>query len=367
MKAKVAFFSILMCCFILGSSIPLLAYEVTYTGPPITFRRSSYIPETAPAVRASVIPWNRLLEKMTKGKIVVKMYSGGVLHGARDGFKAITSDITDETEGFPAYFRSSFNLLHAIDLPFAFPNASVGTMVAEALTPKYFKEEYEKMGVYMHTNTNITPYNLLSKKPIRTLEDLKGLKVRSGGGMHTLLWKALGAVPVSIPSPEVYSSFQRGIVDAVAWNESAFHTYELHEIGKYMTILHINTTGCAHALNRKFFDNLPPDLKRIFYHATRISAQIGAAAYDNNSACGRNVLVENGVEIIMLSPEERMRWGAIAETLWDDFIKTNEAKGLPARELVKDMRMLVEKYKGWSADELLQEATLNPIQGIIKF
>jgi len=275
--------------------------------------------------------------------------------------------LLDFTHGFPAYSRSSFHLLHGLDLPFAFPNASVGTMVAEKLTPKYFKKEYEAMGVYFAGNHIITPYNLLSKKPIRTLEDLKGLKIRSGGGTSNLIWERLGATPVSIPSPEVYSSFQRGIVDAIAWNDSAFYTYELYEIGRYLTVLNINTVGCANCMNRKFFDRLPPDLKRNFYESLRIGEQMYAASYDNNSACGRNVMIADGVKLIMLSPEEQKRWREKLEPLWDEFIKTNEAKGLPAGDMVKDLRALVEKYKGWSQEELLQETMLNPIQGIIDF
>src|SRR5690606_32610959 len=126
--------------------------------------------------------WVDMVEDESNGKIKIQSYLGGTLHGARDGFKAAVNDITDFTAAYTMYQPGSFSLPHALDLPFAFPNSAVASKVAEELYPKYFKKEYEAMGVYLAQYAANGSYNLFTKKPIRTLADMKGMKIRAAGG-----------------------------------------------------------------------------------------------------------------------------------------------------------------------------------------
>jgi len=109
MKRKAGLLCCLVFTFLLVTASPLAAGEITYKGDPITLRYSNYIPESAPAIQLGTIPWLNLIEERSQGKIKTKRYFGGVLHGARDGFKATVSDITDLTQGFPLYSRGSFD------------------------------------------------------------------------------------------------------------------------------------------------------------------------------------------------------------------------------------------------------------------
>lgn len=120
-----------------------------YTGPPIKLRFSQFAPATHMMTKLVGNPWEEMMEKESNGKIKMDRYMGGILRGARDGFKACIADITDLTAVYVLYQPTSFNLMHVLDLPFAFPSSKVASLVGEELAPKYFKKEYEKMDVYL--------------------------------------------------------------------------------------------------------------------------------------------------------------------------------------------------------------------------
>jgi TRAP-type C4-dicarboxylate transport system substrate-binding protein len=353
-------------CIILGASWIQGAEKFTYNGPIITLRYSHFAPATHKMSKAVGDPWIKMVEEESGGKVRIQAYLGGTLHGAKDGFKACISDITDFTPAYTMYQAGSFHLPHVLDLPFAFPSSAVACKVAEELYPKYFKKEFEGMGVYLANYNANGAYNFFSKIPIRKLEDMKGLKVRSPGGTSSKIIKALGAVPVHVPSTEAYTAFQRGVVDAVFFYNTAGVSYRIHELAKYLTEVKINIPANSWAFNRKTFDNLPPEVKRFIYNMQRRLSEMYGIQYDYQDTLSlKNEIAEKGIQVIKLSPKEMERWKGAVEPLWQDFIKENEAKGLPAKELVKDLRARAQKYAGWSPEQLMKEVIEHPVPGII--
>jgi TRAP-type C4-dicarboxylate transport system substrate-binding protein len=343
----------------------LVAVEVTYTGPPITIRYSSHVPATHMVFKAAFIPWMQLLEKESKGKLTMKTYMSGALHGPRDGFKACVADITDMSHGYPIWQPASFNLAHGMELPFAFPNAMVSCLAGEELYPRYLKKEYEKMEVYLAKYQTTSAYHILTKKPVRKLEDLKGMKLRSPGGSLAEMLKRFGATPIFITTAEVYNAFQRGTVDGAILYDNGFVSFRLHEMGKYRTELAMGIAGIPYCLNRKTFDNLPKDLKRVFYNMLRRLVIMEAIAYEEEDLEARNIMKKIGIQTITLPPQEMERWKSAIDPLWEDFIAKNEALGLPARQLVKDLRALSTKYAPWTPDQFIKHVTDDPLPGII--
>src|SRR4030042_1915793 len=343
----------------------LVAAEVTYTGPPITIRYSSHVPESHMVVQKAFLPWVKSLQEESKGKLLVRTYFSGALHGPRDGFKACVNDITDYTQGYPIWQPASFDLNHAISLPFAFPNAMTASMVSEELYPKYFKKEYENMGVYLARYETTSTYHLLTKKPVRKLEDLKGMKIRCPSGPFADCLKRLGATPVFLTTADAYTGFQRGTVDGAILYDNGFVSFRLHEIGKYRTERSLVIAGIPYCLNRKTFDKLPADLKRVFYNSLRRFSQIAAIAYEEEDLEALNIIKKAGIQTITLPPQEKERWRTMVMPVWEEFVKKNEPKGLPAGKLVRDMKTLSQKFAPWTAEQFLKQATEHPIHGII--
>ena len=351
----------------LGAVTTQAAEKFTYTGPPITIRFSAYYPAVYPVFKIGVAPWMKMVEKESNGKIVFKEFLSGVLHSAKDGFKAMRSDIADITLGYPAYQATSFYLCNAPDLPFCFPNTYVASLVMEELYSQYLKKEYENMGVYLAFYLNTSTYNVITKKPIKKYEDFKGMKVRSLGGACSDMLKKIGAAPVSMLVPEIYTSFQRGIIDGALLHDNGIYTYRLHEIGKYILSFSMTRMGIPYCMNRKFFDGLPMDVKAFLYYQLRIGSQMASDAYEKSDKESRAEMIKAGVEYNTLSPEDTKKCKAALEPLWGEFVTQYEKMGLPAKQFVKDLRALSDKYETWTPEQILKHVTEHPVQGIINF
>lgn len=341
--------------------------KVTYTGPPIKIRLSLHVPATHSIWKDLTLPWAKMVERESNGKLIIKPYLGRVLHSPRDGFKAVRGDVTDMTMCYPIWEPGGFHLNLVFGLPFAFPSASITAFVGEELYPKYLKEEYERKGVYLAFLGAIAPYNIFTVKPVRNLEDLKGLKIRAPAGPFVDMAKNLGAVPVSMTIAEVYTALQRGIIDGVFTPDFGADKYKFYEITKYMTVLNIGVSPSHWGLNRKTFDALPQDLKRLFYNLLRIESQFFSQGFDKQNGLSRENLARKGVEVIHLEPEELERWKSAVKPIWESFVEKNEKLGLPAKKLVDSMKSLSEKYSEMGPEQLMRKVKEDPIQGIIDF
>jgi hypothetical protein len=92
---------------------------------------------------------------------------------------------------------------------------------------------------------------------------------------------------------------------------------------------------------------------------------MGAEGYDYADKQALDIMKKAGIQTITLPPQELARWKAAVEPLWEEFIAKNEAKGLPAKELVKDLRALSAKYSTWTPGQIMKQVKKNPIPGII--
>ncbi len=335
---------------------------------PITLRYTAHVPRSHGLYTHAFVPFAELVERETMGRLRLEAFTDRMLHGPGDGFKAAVTGITDYTHAYATYQPGSFKLLHAPQLPFLFPTPQVASLVVEELYPRFFKAEYERMGVYLAHCDCTSPYNIISKTPIRRLEDLRGLKIRVTGGLTSEIYRELGAVPVSIAAAEIYPAFQRGILDAVSLALSDMVAYRLQEIGPYYTRVDTNVVLLHYCLNRRTFDALPDDLREQFYRLLRVRSQIAVQNYYSGPTYERAVqtLLESEVEVLELDAAERARWRDTVTPLKERYIARYEAEGLPARELVERMETLSAAYASLTNEQINTRIRETPVQGIIE-
>jgi len=358
---------VLASLFGAGVAAPFLSGDRTRAGDTIVLRYTAHIPNSHGLYGRVFIPWEQLLTERTGGRIVWEHYVDRLLHGALDGFKAIESGITDYTHGYATYQPGSFHLTHGLQLPFLFSKPGIASLVSEELYPRYWKAEYERMGVYLAHCDATTAYDIISKTPIRTPEDIRGLKVRSTGGLMAEIVRAMGAIPVVIAAAETYTAFQRGIIDVVALGGPDMAAYRLYETGSYYLRIGLTHTVLQYCLNPRTFDALPEDLRVILYNVFRFRGQIAHQNYYGSTALETALerLVEGGVEITDPTPDERRAWVDAVRPLEERFIEENEARGLPAEAFVREARERAAVYEGWTDQQLWDHVDRNPVQGII--
>jgi len=351
----------------LGVAAPFARGSRGAEGEPFVLRYSGHIPNSHGLYARVFLPWEEMASRETGGRIRWEHYMDGLLHGALDGFKAIRSGVTDYTHAYATYQPGSFHITHGLQLPFLFENPGIASLVSEELYPKYWKGEYERMGVYLAHCDSTTAYDVIAKVPIRTPDQIAGLKVRSTGGLMAEMISQLGAVPVVIAAAETYTAFQRGIIDAVALGAADMAAYRLYDIGTHVTRIGLSHTVLQWCISPRAFDALPADLRAQLHDLFRFRGQVANQNYYGGAALETAIgrLTDNGVEAIVPTPSERRQWMEAVQPVERRFIEENEALGLPAGDFVAEAKERASRYVGWSNEQLWSHVAENPVRGII--
>ena len=350
-----------------GAVAPFVRGERRGADDSILLRYTAHVPNSHGLYAKVFLPWSAMVTEQTGGRIRWEHYVDGLLHGALDGFKAVATGITDYTHGYATYQPGSFHLTHGLQLPFLFANSGVAALVSEELYPEYLKDEYERMGVYLAHCDSTTAYDIISKTPVRTPSDMRGLKVRSTGGLMADILRQVDAIPVVLAAAETYTAFQRGVIDAVALGAPDMVAYRLHETGTHYLRVGLTHTVIQFCLNPRTFDGLPGDLRVQLYDLYRLHGQVANRNFYGGGALDTAIatLRAEGVEVTEQTAAERQQWVDAVQPLEQRFIEENEQRGLPATAFVREAKARAAVYADWTDQQLWDHASANPVQGII--
>ncbi|HHU76242.1 MAG TPA: TRAP transporter substrate-binding protein, partial [Firmicutes bacterium] len=185
-----------------------------------------------------------------------------------------------------------------------------------------------------------------TNKPIKTLEDLKGLRLRSPSATLNPVVEAWGAIPVNLPMSELYEALQKGVVDCTIAPLSSIYDFNLSEVVNYATFGDFYVCTFFMAMNEDTWNSLSPEDQKVFEGIIGKEMAIKAGeAYDHGGQLGLGELEKKGVPIYNLPDEELARWKEAIAPIVDEWIADKEAKGLPGREVYEKAVQLSEKYR----------------------
>ncbi len=346
-----------MFCVVLAAALVMLACPPAPAADPVVLKWSSYLPPTH-HLQVSHQWVADQIEKRTNGAVKIRMYHTEALHSAKKGFEALRSGISDITLAYPIYDPTGFNLALGGGLPFKFPSSHVAVRVMEELYPEFIKAEYEKAGVKLAYWSVTNNYFLVAtRKPVKTLADLKGMKIRSGGGLHADVLKAIGAVPVMMPTPEIYESLERGVIDGTFMSPASAVSYRLYEVGKYVTVLPIATTDVPVAISPRAWKKLTPELQAIVFQVFREGGMNVADGYEDETVKALATWKTKGGTVINVSAAEAAKFKAAVQNVDEKWISDCEKakKGPQAKQMLQKMDSLVKKYEKMPRAKLLEE------------
>ena len=287
--------------------------------------------------------WCKEIEKRTNGKVKVTYYPGQTLLKGPKIWGGVIDGIADVGTSVLGYSRGVFPSMEAIDLPMGYPNAKIATMVINDFYNKFKPKPFSKVKVmYFHAHG---PGILHSKKPVRTLEDIKGMKVRSYG-FNAKMTSALGAVPVAMSQAGVYEALQKGVADATFSPAEVLKGWKQAEVVKSTTQCYSvgYTAGFFVAMNLDKWNSLPKDVQKVIEEInTEWVAKYGEA-WETSDKEGLEFSRGLGNEVIPLSMEESAKWAEAVAPVVDDYIKAATAKGLPGKEYVEFIRAKIKEY-----------------------
>jgi TRAP-type C4-dicarboxylate transport system substrate-binding protein len=226
-----------------------------------------------------------------------------------------------------------------LDLPFLpLPDFETQWKVHEAYHKHpYIQKEMSKWNAMYYISDLLPQYEFVGRgKPPKTLADFKGMRVRAIGGIGNAM-RNLGAVPTSVDATEVYTSMERGTVDAVSFPSTYAHgSYKTYEIAKWFTVnLAPGTQACPTIINKSAWAKLPDAYKALFDEVKPQIKDNLIKAYAEADAKYVPLFKQKGLEFITYSDKDLEEFRRVGgKPVWDKWVKDMSAKGIPAQELL---------------------------------
>lgn len=310
-----------------------------------------FLPAASNAQQNIIQPWCDKIAKESKNELTCQIYPAMQLGGTPAQLTDQVKDgVVDVIWAVPTYAAGRFTKSEVFELPFLTASSKQGSQALWDYVQKYALDEYKGIKpIFMHTTEG---YVLHSNKPIKSLEDLKGLKVRSATRINAKLLASLGATPVQMPLPQVPDALSKGLIDAAMVPWEGVPATKIHEIAKYHLDApkgspRFSNTIFLFGMNQAKYDSLPPNLKKVIDNNSGLatSAQAGAVGFDSIVEPFSKMARDRGNTISTLSQAELERWVKASENVDDDWVKEVDAKGADGKKLLEEARALLKKYK----------------------
>jgi TRAP-type C4-dicarboxylate transport system substrate-binding protein len=279
-------------------------------------------------------PWIKRVEEATKGRVQIQVYPSQTLAKGPDSWNAVKSGVADIAWCFHGYWADMTPLSDVITLPFLpVPSAEKGSEVLWKLYEKIpaIQQEYKDVKVLMLWTS--TPYFLATaKKQVRTLEDLKGLKIRVVGGPPTDQMRALGAVPTAVPMPDNYMALDKGVIDGMGAPWEAVEGFRLYEVLKYYTMVPLSAVYFSMSMNKQKWDSLPKDVQQQIMSVSGLEgSRFWGRNFFDTAETGAMARIKTGnfaFERYEVPAAEAARWRKLGgEPLWNNWVKKMEGRG----------------------------------------
>ncbi len=298
----------------------------------ITLNLSNFFPPEN-KISVAMDQWCKEVEKRTNGRLKVTQFPGGTLTPPAQTYVGVVKGVADLGLSFFGYTMGRFPLTEVLDLPLGYKSGYVGAKLANEYYKKFRPKELDEVRVLFLTTS--PPHMLFAKRPIRNLEDLKGLKIRSTGTSSKVV-AALGGVPVAMPMSEAYDALSKGVVQGIIGPYEPMKGFKLAEVVSDSTeygTAYVNANYII--MNKAKWNELPADIQKIVENISEEWIERMGKLWDELDKEGKDVFLQKGGKVVVLSKEENARWTERLRPILDDYVKDMKSKGLPGDEALK--------------------------------
>jgi TRAP-type transport system periplasmic protein len=311
--------------YIVGALATLLAAAmpgIAHADNTVTLKFGFPAPITSYVNTDGMAPWIAKVEKASGGTLKIKLFAGETLASVRNIYERTLSGVSQISFGIFGPYAGQFPRTQVADLPFLSDNTKISsTALWRTYAKGAFGPEYNNVKVLALFNFPSAVLN--TNKPIKTLDDLKGMKLAVSSRPSAEVAKALGASPVTLTPPELYEGMSRGVADGVVIAWTAVKTFKLDEVTKYHVEAPLGEAPAFVFMNKATYDALPPKAKAAVdrYSGEAFSAALGQANEAAGEGEAKAVAAEPGHSVTKLSPEQYALWKARIQPVIDAWTK----------------------------------------------
>jgi TRAP-type C4-dicarboxylate transport system substrate-binding protein len=315
----------------------------------IELKLSHFLPPGHGIQRDWLQPWAEDLAKRTNGKVKVTIYPGGSPFGnpARQ-LEQVSSGVVDIAHGLRGLPAGRFPRMGIIEFPFLVQTANAASRTLWDMYPKYFAHEFPDSVKVLALHAHNAGLIHTREKQVKTMDDLKGLRIRSPSPQINAMLQQLGAIPVGLPPGDVYENLQRGVIDGAVFPWDPINSFRLFEVTKYHLDARSYTASFYFVMNKKKYDSLPADVRKAIDDTTGDALAVKFGDWWNAwDAPGLEAARKKGNVITSLSDAERNRWREALKPTTDKLLDDLEKQGIKdARAIYAEMQQRVAKYEG---------------------
>jgi C4-dicarboxylate-binding protein DctP len=306
--------------FALAATLAFTAFGFSASADPIVIKFSHVVAPDTPKGKGAE-KFRELADKYTSGAVKVEVYPNSQLYKDKEELEALQLGAVQMLAPSLAKFGPlGVKEFEVFDLPYIFADKTALRKVTDGEIGKQLFAKLEDKGIkglaYWDNGFKIMSANVSLNVP----DDFLGLKMRiQSSKVLEAEMKALGAVPQVMAFSEVYQALQTGVVDGTENPPSNMYTQKMHEVQKHATISNHGYLGYAVIVNKKFWDDLPEDvrgnLEKALTEATIYANEIAQAENDKALAAMK---ASGKTEFHELTPEERAQWIAALKPVHEE-------------------------------------------------
>lgn len=330
------------------AAVVSFAFTGVATAQDVVLKLHQFLPSQAPVPSQVLIPWMEKIELESEGRIKFEHYPAMQLGGKPPELMDQAIDgVVDIIWTLPGYTPGRFPRTEVVELPFIMTDSIAASKTLWTLGEKYmFDTEYKDvkvLGMWTHG-----PGLVHSKTPIRTPDDLAGVKLRAPTRVTNMMVTNLGATAIGMPVPQVPESLSKGVIGATILPWEVTTSIKSSELVKYHAEFPgapLYTAAFVLAMNKASYEGLPDDLRAVIdaNSGLELSAMAGGTS-NKMDAPARKIAVDLGNTIFELTPEEIDMWKKAAEPTVATWIEDMSKKGVDGQALLDEARALMAKF-----------------------
>jgi TRAP-type transport system periplasmic protein len=322
----------------------------TFAQQTVTLKFHTFMAPTSNVWLNMLKPWMSRVEKDSKGRIKFEAYPAMQLGGTPvQLYDQVRDGVIDVTWTLPGYTAGRFPRIEVFELPFIMSNAEATSKAywefVQTMAPDEFKEVH-LVAVNVHGPGVIHTVS----KPVHTVNDMRGLKVRGPARQVNKLLASLGAIPVGMPLPQIPDALSKGTIQGCVIPWEVVPSVKVQELTKYSAEFDpaggaLYTATFVTAMNKAKYESLPPDLKKVIdaNSGMATSAFLGKLQQAGDIP-GRKSAIDHGNTVFTVSAAEAQEFRRRSRAIEVEWVEDMNKRGADGRKLLDTARRLIDKH-----------------------
>ncbi len=336
----------MICLFLMVGLFTFMTETQTAQGQEaIKLKIADSFPVTHPG-HYSVLYFIERIDKLTHGRVKIDYFPAEQLGKLKDYLNLCSQGIADIAYVPPSFYAGQLPLNTVGILPL-YTSGIHGTEIYNRLinTVPDLTQEILRYGMRPLFVTLGDQYDIGTvRKPVRSPEDLKGLKLKTSGGLFDKIAKQYGIIGVTVASPEVYEATQRGIVEGNILTYPSVKAYRLNELEKFHTYgARMGGFPWLYMMNEKRWQKLPSEIQKALMIAAKDYNKHFSENWHNEGIRLVEEFEKAGMMIYRIQPKDRAKWEAPLKGIEEVWIQDMEKKGLPGRKVFAEFQKICQE------------------------